>query len=49
MLGHWKEEPEPWNLDELKEAENLETLESLSVSLANGHCLPSHLRKLTLH
>ena len=32
MLGHWKEEPEPWNRDIWMnlEAEYLETLETLS-------------------
>ena len=46
MLGHWKEEPEPWNRDIWMnlEAEYLETLEPLSIALENENYLPSYLR-----
>lgn len=46
MLGHWKEEPEPWNRDIWMnlEAEYLETLDTLGIALENENCLPSYLR-----
>lgn len=46
MLVDWKEEPESWNRDIWMnlEAEYLETLETLSISLENENCLPSYLQ-----